>query len=69
MQLVEQSADPEPLLTRDLLTAARPVAGTACDWQVRASGTTLTFRPFMEIGAEPYRMHQDVLPVRRGPGG
>jgi DUF1680 family protein len=60
MQLLENAADPQTVLRRDMLASARRVAGTASDWQVQASGNTLKFRPFMAIGAESYRMHQNV---------
>jgi DUF1680 family protein len=58
---VPASTDSETALSRDALTSAQRVAGTAYDWRVQIPGAALTFRPFMEIGEERYRMHQNVL--------
>jgi DUF1680 family protein len=61
MQSPEIAVDLETVVTRDTLTSAQRVPGTAFDWQAQASRNALTFRPFMEIGAERYRMYQNVL--------
>jgi uncharacterized protein len=62
MRLLDGKEDGDAMLTRrDLLSARRPFAASR-DWQVRTPGSTLIFRPFMDINAERYRVYQTVAP-------
>jgi hypothetical protein len=60
MRLLDGEDHADAMLTRrDLLSARRPCASSR-DWQVQMPGSTLIFRPFMDIRAERYRVYQGV---------
>jgi DUF1680 family protein len=50
---------PDKLAPAQLL-AATAAAPSSADWLVRTDGGTVTFRPFVAIGDEPYRLYQNV---------
>ncbi len=58
-------AEPDAAVSSRELESARRTAATAHDWHVLTPRATLTFRPFMDIHEEPYRVYQDVAaPLR-----
>jgi hypothetical protein len=66
MRLLDGADDTDATLTRsDLLSARRPFASSR-DWQVQTPGSTLIFRPFMDIHAERYRVYQEIVPACEG---
>ncbi len=57
---LDGTVDADAMLTRDDLLSARRAFPGAHEWQVRTPGATLTFRPFMDIHDEHYRVYQDI---------
>jgi DUF1680 family protein len=52
--------DSDAAVTTTELESAQRTAATAHDWHVLTPRATLTFRPFMDIQEQPYRVYQDV---------
>ncbi len=61
MRMLDAEGEPEATLTSGELLSARRPFGAAREWRVQTSGTTLSFRPFMDIQEERYRAYQDVV--------
>jgi len=61
MRMLDAEGEPEATLTSGELLSARRPFGAARAWRVQTSGTTLSFRPFMDIQEERYRAYQDVV--------
>ena len=60
MRVLDGTAcDEIPLTRRALLATER---NQLPDWRLNAEGRTITFRPFMNIESESYRLYQDVTP-------
>jgi hypothetical protein len=60
MRLLDGKDDADAMLTRNDLLAARRPSATSRDWRVQTPGSTLIFRPFMDIHDEAYRVYQGV---------
>jgi DUF1680 family protein len=65
MRMLDAGTGPEAPLTPDELLSARRPTATAHEWHVQTCGTTSSFRPFMDIGDERYRVYQDVAAATR----
>ncbi len=63
MRMLEAEPQPEAGVTPECLLSARRISATAHDWQTQTPGAVLSFRPFMDIGDDPYRVYQDVAPT------
>ena len=62
MRVLDGTAGDEIPLTRRALLATERTPHHPCDRQLNAERRTITFRPFMDIGAESYRLYQLVEP-------
>jgi hypothetical protein len=62
MRVLDGTAGDEIPLTRRALLATERTPHHPRDRQLNAERRTITFRPFMDIGAESYRLYQLVEP-------
>jgi DUF1680 family protein len=62
MRVLDGTACDETKLTRRALLATERTPRHLRDWQLNAERRTITFRPFMDIGDESYRLYQDLEP-------
>jgi DUF1680 family protein len=62
MRVLEGTSCDHIGLTRSALLATERTSHQLHDRQLNAEGRRITFRPFMDIGDESYRLYQDVEP-------